>query len=510
MIRYREILRLRACGVSMSNIAYSCNCSKSTVQNILKKAHARGLIWPLPEEIDDAEVYRILFPKEKAVSSKAEPDFEAMHKELLKKGVTLTLCWSEYCERVIAEGKEPYQYSAFCRHYQTWARINQVVMHIERRPGEQMMVDWAGTTMEVIDKETRETLKVYVFVACLPYSSYLYAEGFYSMDQEAWLLAHIHALEHFGGTTPIVVPDNLKTGIVKNTLSELIVNESYRRLAEYYGFAVIPARVRKPKDKAAVEAGVGLITRNAIAPLRNRTFFTLPELNEALGDRVAQICAHPFQKREGSRESVFFDQEKDALIPLPPKRFEVYVIKTATVPYNYHVSVESIFYSVPFQYVKQEVEIRISRSSVSIYAGTMRLATHKRSYSHKGSYVTNPEHMPDTHKDFTEWTAERFRTWAKNKSEAVSGVIAAILSSKPIEQQAYRSCRAVFALADKYGDTLLEQACQHALAINRSPSYKTVKTIIARMADVGAPLSPNDNEFAYLRGAKYFDAESGG
>lgn len=509
MIRYREILRLRSAGVSIRNIAYSCECSRTTVQSVLRKAQAKGLSWPLPEEVDDKEIYGIIFPAEPSASAKVEPDFEWVNKELLKKGVTLTLCWNEYCEHVITACGEPYQYSAFCHRYRKWAKANQVVMHIERRPAEQLMVDWAGTTAETIDRDTGDTHKVYVFVACLPYSSYLYAEGFYRMDQEAWLTAHIHAFEFFGGTTPILVPDNLKTGIVKNGLDELIVNESYRRLSEHYRCAVVPARVRKPRDKAAVESGVGVITRSAMAPLRNRVFFDLVDFNCALFEQVEQINARPFQKRYGCRESIFLETEKDALVPLPRARFEVYVTKTATVPYNYHISVGSIFYSVPYTYVKQEVEVRISRLSISVFSGTERIAMHKRSYSYKGSHVTNPNHMPDSHRDFTEWTGDRFRTWAKKKGDGVAQVIEAILKAKPIEQQAYRSCRAVIALAEKHGDKTLDEACMRALAISRVPSYKTVKTILSRVAQDEQGTDSQGNEFAYLRGAEYFENEIG-
>lgn len=508
MIKYREILRLRASGVSFRNIAYSCDCSKSTVQNAIKRAHSKGLVWPLPEEVDDTEIYRILFSKETPESSKANPDYALINKELARKGVTLTLCWNEYCESAITNGEIPYQYSAFCNHYKTWAKANHVVMHIDRRPGEQIMVDWCGTTMEVMDRDSGKVNKVYIFVACLPYSSYLYAQGFYRMDQEAWLTAHVHAFEFFKGATPILVPDNLKTGIVKNGYDELIVNESYRRLSEHYGCVVVPARVRKPRDKGAVESGVGVITRQAIAAVRNRVFFELADLNAVLLEKTREINARHFQKRAGSRESVFFEAEQDTLIPLPKSRFAIYVVKTATVPYNYHISVESIFYSVPYSYVKQEVEIRISRASISIYSGTERIAMHKRSYSYKGSYVTNPHHMPESHKDFTEWTGDRFRKWACEKGEGVADVIDAILRAKPIEQQAYRSCRAVIALSDKHGDKLLNEACIRALAISRVPSYKTVKTILARLPVINEKEDIPDHSFAYLRGADYFDIES--
>lgn len=506
MIKYREILRLRNAGVSVRNIAYSCECSRSTVQGVFNKAKVKGLVWPLPEELDDKEIYRILFPKDSESSTKAAPDFARINKELLRKGVTLMLCWNEYCDEVLASGGDPYQYSAFCQRYHAWAKQNNVVMHIERRPAEQIMVDWAGTTMEVVDRDTGETNKVYIFVACLPYSNYLYVEGFYRMDQEAWLTAHVNTFEHLGGTTPILVPDNLKTGIVKNGYDELIINESYRRLSEYYGCVVVPARVRKPRDKAAVESGVNVVTRSCIAPLRNRLFFDLVDLNFAIKDLVTEINIRPFQKRIGSRETVFSEAEKDKLIPLPNKRFEVYVVKTATVPYNYHVSVESIFYSVPFQYVKQEVELRISKSTISIYVGSERVALHKRSHSYKGSYVTNPDHMPDAHKDFSEWTGSRFRSWAKTKGESVAQVIDCILATKPIEQQAYRSCHGVIALSKKHGDQALEKACGRALEINRAPSYKTIKTLITRLDTEQSVEPEDDNTHAYLRGAKYFDA----
>jgi len=509
MIKYREILRLRSAGVSTRNIAYSCECSRSTVQGVINRAKAKGISWPLPEEFDDKEIYRILFPKEPTRSLKVEPNFSQVHKELLKKGVTLMLCWSEYCESTMASGGDPYQYSAFCHRYRTWANINNVVMHIERKPAEQMMVDWAGATMEVVDRDTGEINKVYIFVACLAYSSYLYVEGFYHMDQESWLNAHVNAFEYFGGTTPILVPDNLKVGIIKNTLDELVVNASYRRLAEYYGCAVVPARARKPRDKAAVESGVNMVTKWAIAPLRDRLFFDLGDLNEALQEKVEEICLRPFQKRAGSRGSIFIDQEKDALIPLPNKRFEVYISKTATVPYNYHVSVDSIFYSVPFQYAKQEVEVRITKSTISIYVGTERVAMHKRSYSYRGSYVTDVNHMPDTHKDFVEWTSERFRKWAGEIGIDVERVIECVLASKPIEQQAYRSCHAIIALVKRHGNKRLNDACKRAFTINKSPSYKTVKTLIERLANDETTTSSKNNEYAYLRGAKYFDAEAG-
>lgn len=509
MIKYREILRLRAKGVSMRNIAYSVSCARSTVQRVIRHADGRGLAWLLPENLDDKEIYSILFEPAQVTCAKVEPDFERVNRELLRDGVTLMLLWQEYCADCVSTGTEPYQYSAFCHRYRTWADSRHIVSHLNHRPAGVVMVDWAGKTMQTVDRDTGETHKVYIFVACLPYSSYLYAQGFYSMDSEAWLSAHIGAFEYFGGTTPILIPDNLKTGVIKNTSSKLVINESYRRMAEYYGIAVIPARPRKPQDKAAVEMGVNVITRSAIAPLRNLTFFDLGDLNAALAGKVADINARTFQKRQGSRESIFNESEKDALIPLPAKRFEVYTIKTVRVPYNYHISACSLFYSVPYTYVKQEVEVRIAKSTISIFSGGVRVAMHKRSYARAGTYITDSSHMPDTHRDYAQWNGNRFRTWAAQIGSATKTVTDFILASRPIEQQSYRSARALLALGEKHGNADLEKACVQALEISGRPSYKTVSMLMAASVASSAK-TPDDNAHAYLRGAHYYDNDSKG
>ena len=507
MIRYREILRLRASAVSIRNIAYSCGCSKNTVQAVLQRAKAKGIEWPLPESFNDAELYRVLYPKQPAPSNKMEPDFASVHKELARKGVTLMLCWNEYCDKAIAANAEPYQYSAFCSHYRQWAKSQQVVMHIEWKVAQYIQVDWAGATFSICDMDSGHDLKVYIFVACLPYSAYLFAKGFLSMDQQAWSEAHIAAFEHFGGTTPIIVPDNCRTGITKNGYDELIVNESYRRLTEYYASVVVPARIRRARDKGSVEMSVNVVTQQALAPLRDRVFFSLADFNSALAEKIAQINERPFQKKPGSRQSVFLDQEKDALVPLPAKRYEITITRLATVQYNYHVttSIDSIFYSVPYQYVKQEVEIRYGRASVAVYAQGERIAIHKRSFGHKGGYVTDVAHMPDAHKDYVEWTGDRFRKWGQEKGESIGKVIDLIIKSKPIEQQAYRSCRALISLAEKHGNAAVDEACAKALAITPAPSYKTVKMLFVSMQESEeAKDFQDDMPHAYLRGADYY------
>jgi transposase len=502
MVKYREIIRLSAAGISQQNIAFSCGCAQSTVQVVLKKARELKLEWPLPEEIDDLAIRSILYPRKQQSLTRAAVDYMYVDKELHKRGVTLTLLWNEYCEKTLSQGGIPYQYTQFCDNYKKWAISNEVTMHIDRKPAEQMQVDWAGLCSEVVDPDSSELLKVYIFVASLPYSGYIFAEGFYSMDSEAWISAHIHAFSHFGGVAPIVVPDNCKTAIAKNTTVELIVNENYRRMAEYYGCAIVPARIKRPKDKGHVEMSVGVVERQVIASLRNHVFFSLCDLNEAIAEKIAEINDRPFQKKTGSRTSVFLGQEKDMLIPLPSRPYEIIVRKRVTVNFNYHISFEGTYYSVPFSFVKREVEVAASANTVSINCDGMRIATHIKAKGRLGTYVTNPDHMPDSHRDFVEWDGERFRRWAKTIGVSTHKVIDAILRSRKIEQQSYRSCRGVLSLAKRHSNELLEEACAKAISYTPRPSYKTVKNIASGLV---ASKAPDPDEHAYLRGANYYE-----
>lgn len=504
MIKYREILRLASLGISQRNIAQSCGCARSTVQSTLMRAKQNNLVWPLPEEFNDEAMYAKLFRQgARDTFDKAPIDHEHIAKELNYKGTTMMLLWHEYCKAALDQGKEPFQYSAFCTHHRKWVQTHMQTMHIERKPAEQIQVDWAGNTMEVIDPDTCQTHKVYVFVACLPYSSYLYAEGFYSIREQDWITAHIHAFSFFGGTTPILVPDNCKTGVVKNTKQELILNEQYRRMAEYYGCAIIPTRPNKPKDKASVEMSVGIIERQAIAALRNRRFLSLHKLNQALLSCVEAINSRLFQKKDSSRKSIFDSQEKDLLIPLPTRPYEPVVRKRVLVNFNYHIAFEGMWYSVPFTYVKREVEVVANTTTIKVVCDGKRIAIHKRIYSPKGSYSTRTDHMPDAHKDFLEWNGERFKKWAAKVGPSTRKVIEAILLSRKIEQQSYRSCRALLNLEKTRGKKSLEEACEKALLYSTRPSYKTVKNILSTLRE---DIKTDDTTGAYLRGSNYYQS----
>ncbi|MGG1515498.1 IS21 family transposase [Paenibacillus oryzisoli] len=322
MTKYREILRLTSMGLSQRSIASSIQCSRNTVSEVLQRANEKELSWPLPEDVVEADLQYLLFPEKAQTSSRKVPDCEYMHRELAKSGVTLSLLWSEYCENCRLGREIPLMYTQYCNYYRKYAATTKATMHIQRKPGEQMEVDWAGQTATLVDRDTGEMLPVYIFVAALPCSQYAYVEGFLSQNQESWISAHVNAFTHFGGVPKILVPDNLKTGVEQSSWYSPVINKTYQEMAEHYDTAVIPARVRKPKDKPSVEGTVGIISTWILAALHKNTFFSLGELNEAIADKLDAFNRKPFQKKPGSRHSAFLDEEKHTLQPLPITAYE--------------------------------------------------------------------------------------------------------------------------------------------------------------------------------------------
>ena len=368
-------------------------------------------------------------------------------------------------------------------------------------------MDWAGDTAAVIDTDTGEIIPAYVFVATLPYSGYSYVEAFFSMNQEAWTTAHVNAYKYFGGVTRIIQCDNLKTGVQKHSKDEVILNKSYQELAEHYGTAILPARVRAPKDKAAVEGTVGIISTFILAALRNRQFLSLPELNEAIWERLEAFNHKPFQKREGSRVSSFAE-EKPFLRSLPPRPFELATWKVATVGPNYHISVERMNYSIPFEYIKQKVDVRLTRATVEVFYGGNRICSHPRLYGRFNQYSTIQEHMPPDHQKYVQWNGERFIHWAGKVGSNTQVVVHATLSSYKVEQQGYKSCMGLLKLADKYTPQRLENACKRALEYTPRPSLKNIQAILASGQDKAVPEQSTSttysSQYGFTRGAEYY------
>lgn len=302
-----------------------------------------------------------------------------VHREMQRQGVTLTLLWLEYCDQCKAEGAVPYQSTQFNKYYSDYLNRINATMHLNHKPGEITQVDWAGDTAAIVDSDTGEIIPAYVFVATLPCSAYSYVEAFLSMDQEAWTTAHVNAFNYFGGVARMIQCDNLKTGVEKHGHHEIILNRAYQELAEHYATAIVPARVRAPKDKAAVEGTVGIIFTYIIAALRNRQFFSLQELNEAVWERLESFNRKPFQKRDGSRAAAFA-QEQPFFRPLPAHPYELATWKVASVGPNYHIAVDRMNYSVPFEYIRQKVDVRVTRSTIEVFYSGSRICSHRRLY----------------------------------------------------------------------------------------------------------------------------------
>ena len=477
MTKYREILRLSSLGFSNRNIALSVPCSRNTVAKVLKRAQELDISWPLEDNQTDGVLESLFYPKQSDRSQKRMPDYDYIHKELLRNGVSKKLLWTEYMEDCRANGDEPLMYSQFCYHIQQDEQKRRATMHIKRKPGEQVEVDWAGDPAIIIDPDTGEILKAYIFVGVMTYSQYAYVEAFLDMKQKSWITAHVHMYEFFGGVARILVPDNCKTAVVHNGgWKDQQINETYREMAEHYGTAIIPARIRTPKDKPNAEGTVGNISTWITAALRNEQFFSLAELNRAIREKLEQFNQKLFQKKEGSRLSLFLEDEKPLLAPLPASRFELSDWKTATVQFNYHISVDGMLYSVPYEYIKKKVDVKVTDTTIEIFYNHNRIASHIRLKGRSGKYSTVTEHMPEDHQKYLEWNGDRFRKWAERIGINTYTVVNAILTSKRVEQQTYRSCMGLLKLTDKYSGSCLKPPVKRHYPILLRPVTRVLKT----------------------------------
>jgi transposase len=506
MTNYREILRLKSLGLNHSQIAESTGISRPTVITALQKAAEAGLSYQTSKELSDKEIANELFPGGNGRISYKMPDYEYVHREKAKSGVTLQLLWFEYCDKCRENGEIAYQLTQFKKYYSEFVVKEKATMHLNRKPGESMEVDWAGQTAEIVDSDSNETIEAYIFVSALPYSGYAYVEAFLNQNQESWTAAHVNAYNFFGGVTQILVPDNLKTGVIKHTKTELVLNNTYQEMAEHYGTAIIPARVKTPKDKSVVEGTVGIISTYILATIRNQRFFSLRELNEVIKERLNSFNHKPFQKKDGSRASLFAE-ERAFLLPLPIRAFEMAEWKIATVQYNYHVSVDGQYYSVPYEYIKQKVDIRVTKNVVEMFFEGSRICSHVRLDGKKNQYGTTEAHMPPNHQQYIQWNGERFREWAHKIGENTAKVTEMIISGYKVEQQSYKSCMALLKLADVYTPERLETACAKALSYTTRPNYKNIQSILKSGQDKISKTSSADcgkNEFGFTRGADYY------
>jgi len=504
MRKIREILRLKHdCKRSNREIGTSCGIGSSIVGDYLMRARVAGVTWPVDAEIDDSTLEQLLFPSTApAVKSQTAPDFQQVHKELKRrKGVTLGLLWEEYKER----HPNGYQYSWFCQNYRTWAGRLDVVMRQDHRAGEKLFVDYAGQTVPIVDRLTGEMTEAQIFVAVLGACNYTYAEATKSQKVEDWIGSHVRTFSFMGGIPELVVPDNLKSGVTKACRYEPDVNPTYLDLANHYNTAIMPARARKPRDKAKAEAGVLLVERWILARLRNHTFFSLTELNQEIKKLLVRLNSKPFKKLPGSRQSQFEELDKPALKPLPTSPYRIAHWKKATVNIDYHVEVEGHYYSVPYQLVKKKLEVRYTDKTVELLHKGKRVASHLRNNS-RGRHTTVKEHMPKRHQKYLEWTPDRFQRWARKIGPQTEALTDKLLHSRAHPQQAYRAILGILRLGKSYGDDRLEAACQRALYFN-AMSYRSIASILKNNLDkktlttkAETPPVSHDN----IRGADYY------
>lgn len=508
MRNIREILRLAHSVPKIGNrrIARAARVSPSTVSDVTLRFQASGLAWPLPEELSDDGLERALYASKRVgvATNKVTPDWNQVYRELQKRDITLALLWSEYKER---NGDHGYEYSRYCELYSEWRGRLNLSMRQVHKYGEKCFVDFAGGTVPIADNRTGEILfNAQIFVGVLGASNYTFAEALPAQDVQSWIKGHVKMVEFFGGVPDIIVPDNLKAGVKSPDFYDPEINPTYQEWAQHYGVAVVPARIRKPKDKAKVEVAVQLVQRWILAALRNRTFYSLDELNEAIAELLDRLNRRPFKKMPGSREELFRSRERGELRALPSTPYDLGIWSRAVrVPFDYHVKADERLYSVPYRLADQKVEIRLSANLVEIFHSGQRVASHKRAYG-VGPPITQPEHMPSHHRAYADWTPDRVTAWAAEIGEPVAEFCKQLMARKAHPEQGFRNCLGVIQLSKNHGTDALVNACKKAIRL-RSFSYSTVKNLLTnnlQSRPESAVLNTPEPAHENVRGAAYY------
>jgi transposase len=456
MIKLKQIFLLRNNGVSLETISETVKSSRNTVKKYLRLAQQRGLPFEELSTKEDHELEKIFTEPSHVTKQRYEQLEELFPKikgELKITGVTRWTLWGEY-KALYPDG---YSYTQFCEHYKQWSDGQWATMHFEHLPGEKMYIDFTGKKLHIVDKETGEIQEAEVYVTLLGFSQFTYVEALRSQKKEEFVKASENAFHYFGGVPKALVPDNLKSAVTKADKYEPELNETFLDFANHYQTTILPARSRKPRDKALVENAVNIVYSRIFAPLRNRIFFTIEELNDAIKELLEIHNNLPFQKEPISRKEKFEKEETSHLIPLAKERYEIKQYKTAKVMKNCHVQLEKHYYSVPYRYIGKTVKIIYTQSHVSIFCGMDRVALHIKGYKQFG-YTTDSKHLPSTHRFVSEWTPEKFITWAEKIGPGVKAYIEKILQQKLYPEQAYRSCVGIlFYLITKVNKNLLFQ-----------------------------------------------------
>jgi transposase len=478
----REVLRLTFAGVSKREVARRTGLASSTVRATIARFQSLGLIWPLPETVTDSDLEAKIYKsagKKQGHRRIIEPDWASLHREMKRKHVTLSILWDEYIEA----HPEGYRYSRFCELYRSWEGKISVTMRQAHLGGDKLFVDYAGDTASVvIDRLTGEIRKAQIFVAVLGASSFTYAEATWTQSLADWIGAHARAFEAIGGVTRLLVPDNTKTAIIKACLYEPQVNRTYTEMAAHYGTGVLPARPRRPRDKAKVEVGVLIMERWILGRLRNRRFHSLGELNDAIRGLLVRLNdERPIRRLGVTRRQLLEELDRPALKPLPAEPYVFAEWRARRVGIDYHVDVDKHYYSVPHRFARAEVEVRLTGRSVEVFARGERIAVHLRS-SGNGKHTTVQEHMPSSHRRYANWTLDRIRTDAAAIGPATAALCELILEHRPHPEQGFRACLGIVRLVKPFGTARVEAAATRALDIG-AMTYGSVRSILDNNLD---------------------------
>lgn len=483
MRRVREILRLKfEAGFAVREIVRRTGVARRTVRTLFERFAARGLSWPIAPDVSEADLEGLMFKEAGAKSGgrrRPEPDWGAVHKELKRKHVTLQILWDEYIEL----HPEGYRYSRFCEIYREWEEKLSVTMRQTYLGGEKLFVDYAGDTVPVItDRRTGESRPAHIFVAVIGASSLTYAEATWTEGLSDWLGAHTRAFAFIGGSPKLVVPDNPKVAVIKACFYEPLVNRSYEDMLAHYATAALPARPRKPRDKPKVEAAVRIIERYLLGRLRNRLFYSLAELNAAIAAVLTRLNDQFKIRRLGvTRRALFEEVDRPHLTPLPAEDYVYAEWRVRRANLDYHVDIDGSFYSVPFQFAREQIEARVTARTVELFVKGQRVAAHARLAS-CGRHTTVPEHMPSSHRRHAGWTAERIQAEAQSIGPATALYCAHMLEHKHHPEQGYRACLGVVRLPRVYSRARVEAACERALEIS-ARTYASVKSILEHRLD---------------------------
>lgn len=504
MRQLRQMLRLAGDGASSRDMAVMLGVARSTIQDNLRRAAAAGLKWPLPGELTDDALESRLFERagvKQGMRRRPEPNWADLVVELKKPGVTLQILWEEY--RAVHPGG--YGYSRFCELFGGFARRLSPTMRQDHVAGDKVFVDYSGKKLAIADPLTGEIREAEIFVAVLGASGFTYAEASWTQALPDWIGAHVRMFRFFGGVPRLIVPDNLKSGVSRASFHDPEINRSYGMMTAHYGVGVLPARPRKPRDKAKVENGVRFAQTCILGRLRHQTFFSLGEANAAIAGALDRINDHVNRRLRVSRRHLFETLEAPALARLPAEDYEFAEWRLVRVGTDYHVEYESFFYSVPYSLIRQQIDLRATARTIEIFHRGKRVAAHQRRYGGR-RHGTDPDHMPSSHRRYAEWTPDRFRRWAVSVGPRTEGLIVAILANRPHPEQGFRTCLGVLRLFKDIDRSQAEAVSARALDIG-GLTYKSIASILANR--LGAKLAADAEPAAVidhpnLRGPGYF------